>query len=708
MGIMHCKSLMECDAYFDAVLAKSEYRQLLGSIELSSEELDHLCTHILRDTDWTYLTPVPSLSISIFLVYIGIHYYRDSYWPSVFEKLMLPEYNRHRYQEFLGKTFLCTLKKYNLLNFESGYRYVTPILVHGCVPDAYLDEFFSGVMLYIYRDRRELSLDFNETQHLLDTYRRAYQRRHKRGQYLNGLKKYEEELRIALDKTRNYSRLKRIENLQKRIVEFEELNMLLNYEEDWLDKAQAKHERMVYFYDKQLEINNIINEVKLKQARLNRDLSIVTEKLFNKQDNSLTSFIGSMPIDEILVLVKDLVRFHRYFFGFWRRQAMNKHLYRRYKRIGEMQSRIQEKIYPVKFKHQVFVQPYNLLRDLQRLKDLITDKKILENQLKQVKDSQEQVAVALEEENLVPGDISGWQKQITQLYREIVGYKMNLVRLGRGDLEFGQEVLEEQRNLRREINYQKSAIVSNYDVDTLLEKMADHEDEYNEDKILKRLRTVREHIEVNESRLNETFEPLYFLNESIRIFLFKGGDTADRFLFNLLLLMQKLDRGEEDLRSVRLPERIINAMEEWWQDKGRFILDEVYDEVEREKAQEDKIMFRRPVIKLDRLRHCIIAEIPEQRVFGSNNVVIRVANADDELHRVELPVMKSGQEFYIQACQFEIKKLLPTYKFEYVQGSITCNIEVKMWDIKRPYILFSKNGQFIDKIRSSDEGVYIV
>ena len=196
-----------------------------------------------------------------------------------------------------------------------------------------------------------------------------------------------------------------------------------------------------------------------------------------------------------------------------------------------------------------------------------------------------------------------------------MGYKMNLVRLGRGDLEFGQEVLEEQRNLRREINYQKSAIVSNYDVDTLLEKMADHEDEYNEDKILKRLRTVREHIEVNESRLNETFEPLYFLNESIRIFLFKGGDTADRFLFNLLLLMQKLDRGEEDLRSVRLPERIINAMEEWWQDKGRFILDEVYDEVEREKAQEDKIMFRRPVIKLDRLRHCIIAEIPEQRVL---------------------------------------------------------------------------------------------
>ena len=55
-------------------------------------------------------------------------------------------------------------------------------------------------------------------------------------------------------------------------------------------------------------------------------------------------------------------------------------------------------------------------------------------------------------------------------------------------------------------------------------------------------------------------------------------------------------------------------------------------------------------------------------MFWSNNVVIRVANADDELHRVELPVMKSGQEFYIQACQFEIKKLLPTYKFEYVQG----------------------------------------
>ena len=67
---------------------------------------------------------------------------------------------------------------------------------------------------------------------------------------------------------------------------------------------------------------------------------------------------------------------------------------------------------------------------------------------------------------------------------------------------------------------------------------------------------------------------------------------------------------------MRLPERIINAMEEWWQDKGRFILDEVYDEVEREKAQEDKITFRRPVIKLDRLRHCIIAEIPEQRVLG--------------------------------------------------------------------------------------------
>ncbi|MBX2999251.1 MAG: hypothetical protein KF893_12125 [Caldilineaceae bacterium] len=90
------------------------------------------------------------LTFALYLVLEGIYSYGDEgLWHGPKNRLKI----RDDHTSLCGECFLKILIKYNLPTFErsveqsGGHRYVTPILLHGGIPDSFLDEFFD----FLYR-----------------------------------------------------------------------------------------------------------------------------------------------------------------------------------------------------------------------------------------------------------------------------------------------------------------------------------------------------------------------------------------------------------------------------------------------------------------------------------------------------------------------------------------------------------------------------
>ncbi|NLO88111.1 MAG: hypothetical protein GX090_06140, partial [Firmicutes bacterium] len=168
--LLNCTNLQDSDAYFSAMLTKD---MLIGDIEISEEELDHLANLISAELK----KPVPqiksSLSIAVFLVWAGIRYYQEgNYWAPIYEKLGLPLSNS-KWQAILGNVFLDVIQNNGLLEMRDGQTYVTPILAHGYVPDYYLESFFNDFLwpTYLKRINSGLSVSLPEVEHQISTWR---------------------------------------------------------------------------------------------------------------------------------------------------------------------------------------------------------------------------------------------------------------------------------------------------------------------------------------------------------------------------------------------------------------------------------------------------------------------------------------------------------------------------------------------------------
>lgn len=149
MRLLQCESLQASDIYFDKILTSSSNLNLLGDIELNDEELKHLTKLISKELRKINSTIKDSLSIAVFLVWMGILHYRDNFWTPVYRALELPD-NQVKWQRILGETFIQTVKKYKFPIFEGKQRYVTPILAHGYVPNYFLNSYFSDVVMALY------------------------------------------------------------------------------------------------------------------------------------------------------------------------------------------------------------------------------------------------------------------------------------------------------------------------------------------------------------------------------------------------------------------------------------------------------------------------------------------------------------------------------------------------------------------------------
>ena len=90
------------------------------------------------------------VSFSFFLVLIGIdHYKGGEFWPAVWNTINFSQKTSRQIE--WGKIFIEVLNKHKLPNFEDekAFKYVTPILGHGGIPNYCLPDFFEKLLLPI-------------------------------------------------------------------------------------------------------------------------------------------------------------------------------------------------------------------------------------------------------------------------------------------------------------------------------------------------------------------------------------------------------------------------------------------------------------------------------------------------------------------------------------------------------------------------------
>jgi len=144
-----CKNFNQCEEKLKEWIHPGE---LLGRIPLGSEDWHRLARAIkktiqqqgAREGSRLLWISFP-ICMMVFLVHTGVRLYRaGEFWPAVEEVAGVPKNIAWEW----GSYFVDFLHYYNLPAFEDthGYRYITPILGHGGIPNYCLDDFFTYVL----------------------------------------------------------------------------------------------------------------------------------------------------------------------------------------------------------------------------------------------------------------------------------------------------------------------------------------------------------------------------------------------------------------------------------------------------------------------------------------------------------------------------------------------------------------------------------
>jgi hypothetical protein len=130
---------------------------LLGELDFVRQDLNEISNllksifqlrqkHYLFDSTLHHIRRQWPLTYALYLVLEGVYQYNseEQYWHGPIGRMGI---NRNQTSR-LGQEFLDILAKHNLPTFEQsgGYTYVTPILLHGGIPNEFLPEFFDFLL----------------------------------------------------------------------------------------------------------------------------------------------------------------------------------------------------------------------------------------------------------------------------------------------------------------------------------------------------------------------------------------------------------------------------------------------------------------------------------------------------------------------------------------------------------------------------------
>jgi len=123
--------------------------QILRDLEVEQADLKTMeakISELLNDGRFTIIKRNYQLVSSLVLLHIHIEVYHDgSFWESYFERTNT-SYHLNK-MKVIGETFIETLGKYDLLRIseDSKKKYLSPILLHGYLSNAYTDDFFDFI-----------------------------------------------------------------------------------------------------------------------------------------------------------------------------------------------------------------------------------------------------------------------------------------------------------------------------------------------------------------------------------------------------------------------------------------------------------------------------------------------------------------------------------------------------------------------------------
>ncbi len=125
---------------------------LIGERPLSDEQgndIEEAIHALIRSSGpgWAtqFLREHASCTLACFLVWKGRDYHKGDYWTAVCQPVGLPQ---HIWPQKWGEIFKTVLRDFELADFQGsgGLRFVTPILIHGGIPDYCLADFFEHLL----------------------------------------------------------------------------------------------------------------------------------------------------------------------------------------------------------------------------------------------------------------------------------------------------------------------------------------------------------------------------------------------------------------------------------------------------------------------------------------------------------------------------------------------------------------------------------
>lgn len=143
-------------------LIKQSNIKLLRDLYITEDkyiEIRDMLRKVARRKEFVHYTKNYPVTISIFLVFCGVLYYKDGdLWEQVFSELNIKYDNKRR--AALGDAFLYFINEYDLLSLDPniGNKYVSSILMHGYISNYYSGKFFDRLN-YLYEGVLEYNID---------------------------------------------------------------------------------------------------------------------------------------------------------------------------------------------------------------------------------------------------------------------------------------------------------------------------------------------------------------------------------------------------------------------------------------------------------------------------------------------------------------------------------------------------------------------
>lgn len=710
-SLTQCSCLKESDKYFEGFVSLGI--EMLGDIEPGEGELEYLSGLIASELDKPFVDLQESLSVAVFLVWTGcLHYREGDYWSTVYQKLGLPS-GQVKWQNILGECFLKTINKHKLFEFKGKSRYITPILAHGYIPNWYLESYFEDVVLAIYKDRNkpELQINKSEAEHIVLAWRRDYEGYEEYGNLFSQLEQEEIRLSNMIQAIKNKEALEKFRELQAKLEDNNELQELLSLPEDWLNNVEAelaicqeRYNGLKGRLDQQQKINEARGSKAIEMNKLIKKVEAVAGQIFESWEDGFSEQVLALSVSEIEELSKKVEAAERVFSGIkgWLFRFFTPS---RYRKACKDKQQLAELLQPLPVRQKLLSNPWpNLPKYFFNLQEAVEQVNHSARILADLDSALQEIAATQEE--LFTVDLYEMGVKIEKLTQEIAEYKTNLVKLGRGMLEKGMEKLEEQKRLSQEIAKVREQIPG--DVSTLLAALTTAESIPNIKAIENQLIRVRKQKKDTQEKFRVYQNPLYSLNGSARIFIFQGGDKAVEFIYNSLVLIEKLYKGETSWES-QLPKRIDRAMVQWWDQKGKNLLEQAWIKQSLEKEREaGSAHIRKPNIYFDVVNKVIKVVLPPQPVSRQASAQLVIKGDSGRKQEVFVPVKAADKSYRSEAAEVVLENPEPIYNFEFRCGDTfrTWQITGIGWD--NFCMLFNSRSELVENGQLPENGAYII